>query len=1161
MAHLHPHPTLDIDIDSPASASSSTLITPLPLPLNSLAHKVSSPDLGASPQVRTVNNTRKRPSLSLSLGSGGRVGEGRGGRGETRVSGVMGAAPEGRMSGKGFIEPHKSHLPRRARTTVRRGTTVASNGVDGGGVRVTSTPARRTVQHLQSPTEASTVAPLDLDVDNDHGRERDGERGEDPLQTGLTTLTEPPTSPALPGPPYTSIPPTPTPGQGSYAPTTPTPPHDAHVVGPTRSTIISNTIDAVLASAQAQSALDAADGKGRGMNTSHHHPALGLTMSLAAIANSSSKLPPPGIGVGVGVGGQPPPPRSQPPGQYHLMSLSLSQNAAAATVGSPVPHSSGVFATPGVSGMPGLAPTTTPGYGTGQGQGTPAPTRGYGPASPGPALALAPVGVTPATAGVIRFRERDEGRLRTPARAQSTSRPPTRIKRHGSASRTRELTTDDLRRMARVERERRRGRACVQRVGAGMGGGRVEVGFLEEEWDLEGGWFEGDEGETKGEGDEGESRVEEERGRSRSRSRDGGADGADGAVEGAVGEGGEGQEERGRGRKDKGKGKGKAPYILIKVLGAPSSLRKLSASSSSSSSGLSSSSSSSDSDNDNENDADTDSNATSNPPLRPHRPKTLRLPLPSERSAYIDGVPSLSPSQLREACDFIGSWVHPSPDGVEGRERRKLGGRVRVRVRVLAPRWRPEEAMGVVLCYLAGRWEVEDGVEEDTASRSPEGEIVSPRVNDLVYFAPGSILPSDCLPGGVNDEREPISSSSSNPVPQPNPDAASPSSVTSPTSTPIPTSTSPSAHLPTPDVYTYSALHILAMRLLDDDSKWMGRGALYEARIRQQERAEEDVFGSFPLDVPAPSASSPDANTTTTTNTENGVHADADAHADEGEVEGGGGSDADTICSSTEDGRDRRGRRHAREGAEWRLALRSASAPAPSHAVSLSLLRGNGKREGEEREGRRRRAKTRERGGLGTSTRKPRKVEEGRMGEDGEDDGLEEEEEEWTGLQDAWRGVLSYDGLVRLAGVLYGEGTKVALTTLDAASGSILSTNILQDPQNPCGNISEAIGDADLTPSGDQLVLVFGDGQVTVLNVDDYLENGFRSVTNSEGKITTHPFPETPLSTRKNKKERKAHEEGYWSWVDKAYYGDGQVVLRPGVGEKKPTGFAVASWK
>ncbi|KAJ3513181.1 hypothetical protein NLJ89_g3097 [Agrocybe chaxingu] len=139
--------------------------------------------------------------------------------------------------------------------------------------------------------------------------------------------------------------------------------------------------------------------------------------------------------------------------------------------------------------------------------------------------------------------------------------------------------------------------------------------------------------------------------------------------------------------------------------------------------------------------------------------------------------------------------------------------------------------------------------------------------------------------------------------------------------------------------------------------------------------------------------------------------------------------------------------------------------------------------------------------------------------------------------------------------------TKVALATLDAASGSILATHILPDPQSPCGNLSEAIGDADLTPSGNHLVLIFGDGQVAVLDVDEYLENGFSSVTNPEGRIITHPFPEVPSSTPKNKKERKAREEGYWSWVDKAYYGDGQVVLRPGVGEKKPTGFAVVSWE
>ncbi|CAA7263098.1 unnamed protein product [Cyclocybe aegerita] len=123
------------------------------------------------------------------------------------------------------------------------------------------------------------------------------------------------------------------------------------------------------------------------------------------------------------------------------------------------------------------------------------------------------------------------------------------------------------------------------------------------------------------------------------------------------------------------------------------------------------------------------------------------------------------------------------------------------------------------------------------------------------------------------------------------------------------------------------------------------------------------------------------------------------------------------------------------------------------------------------------------------------------------------------------------------------------------------STHTLSDPQRPCGHIASILGDANVSSSGGHLVLVFGDGQIAVLDIGDYLDNGFGSVTNAEGKIETHPFPEMSLSTAKNKKERKNAEEGYWSWLDKVYYGDGQVILRPGVGEKKPTGFAVVSWQ
>ncbi|KIM36897.1 hypothetical protein M413DRAFT_448826 [Hebeloma cylindrosporum] len=83
---------------SPASASSSTLIT-TPLPSNS-----DSKDSLALPQVVPRSTKALRPSsLSISLPLS------------------TSSPPPQRMSGKGFVEPHRSHLPRRANTTKSRG--------------------------------------------------------------------------------------------------------------------------------------------------------------------------------------------------------------------------------------------------------------------------------------------------------------------------------------------------------------------------------------------------------------------------------------------------------------------------------------------------------------------------------------------------------------------------------------------------------------------------------------------------------------------------------------------------------------------------------------------------------------------------------------------------------------------------------------------------------------------------------------------------------------------------------------------------------------------------------------------------------------------------------------------------------------------------------
>ncbi|CAA7263080.1 unnamed protein product [Cyclocybe aegerita] len=142
-----------------------------------------------------------------------------------------------------------------------------------------------------------------------------------------------------------------------------------------------------------------------------------------------------------------------------------------------------------------------------------------------------------------------------------------------------------------------------------------------------------------------------------------------------------------------------------------------------------------------------------------------------------------------------------------------------------------------------------------------------------------------------------------------------------------------------------------------------------------------------------------------------------------------------------------------------------------------------------------------------------------------------------------------------------GGVAETTIAVIDAASGAVQGTHAVKSPQTKCANLGISVGDASVTPSGDQVIVVFGDGQITVTSIDDFLDNGFKTATNAEGRFITHPFPETSLSTPKNKKEHKELDQGYWAWVNKAFYGDRQVILRAGRGMKEPTGFAVVSWK
>ncbi|KAF9524714.1 hypothetical protein CPB83DRAFT_860771 [Crepidotus variabilis] len=84
-------------------------------------------------------------------------------------------------------------------------------------------------------------------------------------------------------------------------------------------------------------------------------------------------------------------------------------------------------------------------------------------------------------------------------------------------------------------------------------------------------------------------------------------------------------------------------------------------------------------------------------------------------SPYLDGIPSLTFSQLREGCAFISKWLggdsfvdhttvmqgHDVVD-VDAKKKTKEEDSERRWIRILAPRWRPEDALALGLCWAVG---------------------------------------------------------------------------------------------------------------------------------------------------------------------------------------------------------------------------------------------------------------------------------------------------------------------------------------------------------------------------------------------------------------------------------------------------------------------------
>ncbi|KAF5320824.1 hypothetical protein D9619_002233 [Psilocybe cf. subviscida] len=275
--------------------------------------------------------------------------------------------------------------------------------------------------------------------------------------------------------------------------------------------------------------------------------------------------------------------------------------------------------------------------------------------------------------------------------------------------------------------------------------------------------------------------------------------------------------------------------------------------------------------------------------------KELRLYLPSDLSTHIDGVPALNVAQVREGCEFIEHILSSPGDSTTSSSTAPPS-----RVRVIAPRARPEDAWAVALCYQAG---VESSVTTAatasvkttttmntttsagaarliaTTNTSTNARTSESSSRDAVrrLSVPVPVPPLALVRGedgeveGVVevavdvetlDEGEESATADVNVV------AIVDTNEIAPSQTLLPITSSSSANLntdadPGPDAdpteedtfmlhpaYTYSAVHCLAMRLLDEGvGEWHTRGKQWEERVERMQYAVGATTAAVRVDL------------------------------------------------------------------------------------------------------------------------------------------------------------------------------------------------------------------------------------------------------------------------------------------------------------------------
>ncbi|KAH9482024.1 hypothetical protein JR316_0006554 [Psilocybe cubensis] len=130
-------------------------------------------------------------------------------------------------------------------------------------------------------------------------------------------------------------------------------------------------------------------------------------------------------------------------------------------------------------------------------------------------------------------------------------------------------------------------------------------------------------------------------------------------------------------------------------------------------------------------------------------------------------------------------------------------------------------------------------------------------------------------------------------------------------------------------------------------------------------------------------------------------------------------------------------------------------------------------------------------------------------------------------------------------GTLLGAKSHLSIIALDPATGDIRASHILGGPERPCGNVhwEEMAGVCcDVTPKGDSITVIHGDGQLAVIPVKELLGLAPVEFLNND-KLKTVAAPDIEPSIPSTDEERKDVEDGRWRWVRKGFVGDNAVLV------------------